>query len=427
MKKEKIRHWSDEQLVSYLERMARQGWFPTVFSDYYVFLIESTPKHVRFTLDYCPSIYKATESIKKNFTEYLKNNGEAGWYHITSHDSRHLFYSKDLFPNQMIDDSLKWDSLKKQQRNYIIISCCLLVLFSFFIYYQLKKLDILLTWTELGYIGGSLLGIIACLITLFMTSKYYLTKKPSNDFNKSFNNQANSYLQLMPKLYHVSFFLIILTLFIFSCIDSILTGSISSNGLPICSVLLIQFIVKFSLEYTGYNSEQQLKKVSGIIFLIEIVVLVSLNYWLDDMQPPNPQPNTIVTIQDLSNGEVATDHSSYSELSGPFVKKSLIYEETSNFHNLTFKAHKTDSSLIKQYIYQHYLNFIKENISSDYSIIEKPTDLDGFSEVITIKNTSNNLYILATIDSNIIFIKYYNPLLQTNEILQKVATTLNTQ
>lgn len=427
MKKEKIRYWSDEQLVSYLERMARQGWFPTVFSDYYVFLTESTIKHVRFTIDYCPSIYKATESIKKNFTEYLENNEEAGWHHITSHDSRHLFYSEDLFPNEMIDDSLKWDSLKKQQRNYVIISCCLLILFSSFIYYQLKKLDILLTWTGLGYIGGSLLGIVACLITLFMTVKYYLTIKPNDDFNKSFNNQTNRYLQLMPKLYHLSFFLIILTLFIFSFIDSIWSGSISSNGLPICSVLLIQSIVKFSLEYTGYNSKQQLKKVSGIIFLIEIVFLVSLNYWLDDMQPPTPQANTIVTIQDLSNGEVATDHSSYSELSSPFVKKSLIYKESSNLHDLTFKAHETDSSLIKQYIYQHYLNFIKDKVLSDSSTIEKPTNLDRFSEIITIKNTSNDLYILATIDSNVIFLKYYNPLLQTSEILEKVASTLNSQ
>lgn len=34
-------------------------------------------------------------------------------HHITSHDSRHLFYSEHLFSNRMIDDALKWDSLKK--------------------------------------------------------------------------------------------------------------------------------------------------------------------------------------------------------------------------------------------------------------------------------------------------------------------------
>lgn len=267
----------------------------------------------------------------------------------------------------------------------------------------------------------------ACLITIFVTIKHYLTIKPSNDFNRSFNNQANIYLQLMPKLYHISFFVIILTLFIFSFIDSILIASISSNSLPICSVLLIQTLVKFSLDYTGYNSEQKINKVSRCLFLIESIFLVSLTYCLTDLQPPTSQPNAIVTIQDLSNGEVETDHSSYSELSGSFVKKSLIYKETSNFHDLTFKTHETDSSFIKQYLYQYYLNFIKEKVLSDSSTIEKPVNLDGFSDVITIKSPSNDLYILAPIDSKVIFLKYYNPLLQTVEILEKLTTTLNPQ
>ena len=430
MKKENIRHWSDEQLVSYLERMARQGWFPTIFSDYYIFLTESKPKQVRITVDYCPSINRSTESIKKNFTDYLENNEEAGWHHITSHDSRHLFYSEDLFPNRMINDSLKWDSLKKQQRNYIMISCCLLVLFSCFTYYRLKNLDILLTWTGLGYISGILIGISACLITIFLTVKYYLTIKPSDEFNQSFNNQASSYLQLMPRLYQLFFFLVILTLFFFSFIDSISIGYFSSNNLPICSVLLFQTIVKFILDYTGYNSEKKINKVSGVLYFIEIALLLGLSYfsyWLDDVQPLTPKPNTIVTIQDLSNGRVATDYSSYSELSGPFVKQSLSYKETSNFHTLTFKAHETDSALIKQYLYQHYLNFATEKSLPEALTIDKSTDLDGFSDVITIKSTSNDLYILATIDSKVIFLKYYNPLLQTSEILEKFTATLNPQ
>ena len=280
-------------------------------------------------IDYCPSIYRSTESIKKNFIDYLENHEEAGWHHITSHDSRHLFYSEDLFPNRLIDDSLKWDSLKKQQQNYIIISCCLLVLFSCFTYYQLKNFDLLLTWTRLGYISGILLGISACLITIFVTVKHYLTITLCNDFNKSFNNQANGYLQLMPRLYQLFFFLIILTLFFFSFVDSILIGSFSSNNLPTCSVLLIQSIVKFSLDYKGYNSGQKINRVSGVLYFIEIVLLLGLSYfsyWLNDVHPPTPKPNTIVTIQDLSNAEVSSDYNSYSELSGPFVRHSLSYK-----------------------------------------------------------------------------------------------------